>query len=486
MVLHEKGKGKKGEGKKGGGGGGKRPSCMFGARCQKEEWDHRSQFSHPGDADYDAVAAAKQIRPSCRFGGPCTNTKQEHWDMFAHPPDTDYVQHQPKEDGTPDDALRFEGEVARYQQQGDWGFIRCTALSGMLGMQEDGKTKDLYFTKKNSNAKQLSIGQMVTFVLKEENNNGKPEAIRVELVPTPDDPPDAVRYHGIVASFIKEATWGFITCPMAKTGQDIWFHLKDCAGARIWTGMTVTFLLDEKRRPGKPEAISIKPATSSDDPPGFERIGGEVKSLIDWDNSPYGFIKGEEDELMNDKIRTLVNNKDFFFHQRDCQGAGKVFEGAKVTFLLDERSQNSAKPHAIRVKMLDPSAKPPGGAAWSDGQGWDADGHAPLGKGKYGKGKGKGKGWEGDSYEEEPNPFEMMGMMMNMMGKMKGKMKGKGKGDDYGKGKGKGKDWGEPEWGGNKRGLEDTDWGWEAEQEWQAPKAPSNVPMGVRKMVRKD
>jgi len=474
--------------------------CMFGALCQRKEWnaEHRAQFAHPGDHDYDVLAASKQIRPSCKYGGKCSNTKKEHWEMFSHPPDKDYVQHAPQLD-VPDNAMRFEGEISRYQQQGDWGFIRCAALSGMLGMTEDEKApggsrpKDLYFTKKNSNAKQLSIGQTVTFVLKEENNNGKPEAIRVEVVQPPDDPPDATRHHGLISSFIKESTWGFITCPAAKTGQDIWFHLKDTGGCRIWTGMGVTFILDEKRRPGRPEAVSIKPSETSEDPAGLQRVSGMVKSLIDTGNSPYGFIEGKQDDSMDDKIKALIKAKDFFFHQRDCAGAGKLYEGAEVTFLLDERSQNSAKPHAIRVKMVDPNSAP----KWARqvNQPWNE--YVP-----------------GSEWEEEPDPFEMMGMMMGMMGMMKGKDKGKGKDDPYGKGKGddwygkgkgddfygkgkgkgdskgKGKDdwWGESAWG-QKRPLEQDGWGEAPAQEW-APAAPakpaSNVPMGVRKMIRKD
>jgi len=451
-----------------------RQSCMFGEKCMKEVGDdHRFQFAHPGDEDWDSVAAAGQIRPSCRFGNECRNTKQDHWDMFCHPADKDYVQHVPKEDGVPDTALRFEGEISYYQRTGDWGFIRCTALSGMLGTNETNgevKPKDLYFTKKNSNAKQLSVGQNVTFVLKEENNNGKPEAIRVETVPTPEDPPDAIRYHGIVSSFIKDATWGFITCPMAKTGQDIWFHLKDCAGSRVWLGMAVTFLLDEKRRPGKPEGISVKPAESSEDPPGFERIGGEVTRLIDTDNSPYGFIRGAEDDSMNEKIRQLVNSKDFFFHQRDCMGAGHVYEGAKVTFLLDERSQNSAKPHAIRVKMVDPNSGPE--FKGNKGGGKDA-------------GKDGGKGGQ-SSWDEEINPYEMMGMMMGMMSMLKGKGPGKGDGSDdgYGKSKGKGcgKDgWGSDDWGSGPYGKGDGGWNEEA-----PPKVNTqNVPLGLRVLHKK-
>lgn len=471
-----------------------RQSCMFGYSCMKTEFDHKQQFAHPGDDDFDHVTAAGQMRPSCRFGNDCRNTTQEHWNMFAHPADKDYVQHQPKDDGVPDTALRFEGEISYYQRTGDWGFIRCTALSGMLGMNEaEGKPKDLYFTKKNSNAKQLSVGQNVTFVLKETNVNGKPEAIRIETVPLPEDPPDAIRYHGIVSSFIKDATWGFITCPMAKVGQDIWFHLKDCAGARVWLGMTVTFLLDEKRRPGKPEGISVKPALSSEDPPGFERIGGEVTRLIgesakgtekgtketekgkgkDIDKSPYGFIKGEADETMHDKLRELVHNKDFFFHQRDCMGAGRVYEGAKVTFLLDERSQMGTKPHAIRVKMVDPFSGPEykGG-----GKGACKDGGKDSAKDG-----GKGCSWW-EEEEKEINPYEMMGMMMKVMNMLKGKGKGE---DTYGKSKSKG--CGGDDWGSDDRGSGPYSKGKGGHEQAPAP-APvpiHNVPLGLRVMHKK-
>jgi len=82
-------------------------------------------------------------------------------------------------------------------------------------------------------------------------------------------------------------------------------------------------------------------------------------------------------------------------------------------------------------------------------------------------------------------------MMMGMMGMMKGK--GKDKGSDG---------WGEDAWSG-KRALEGADWweagqdwkgggkgkgkGWVGEQAWQPPvKPPSNVPMGIRKMIKRE
>merc|ERR1712216_858309 len=178
-----------------------------------------------------------------------------------------------------------------------------------------------------------------------------------------------------------------------------------------------------------------------------------------------------------------VNSKDFFFHQRDQQGPGKIYVGAKVSFLLDERSLTSGKPHAIRVRMVDPSMKPPPGAqTW----GTNVNASVPPRNGDWQRPaqSGSGEEWsDSSSSNKDWNPMEMMDWFMDVM---KGQLKGKGKGKGKDKGKGKSKaDWpqskgewpqsngewpqkGAPDWG-------QTGWHvvgkgsseWQASSEWQ-------------------
>merc|ERR1712176_1125628 len=62
-----------------------RPRCRYGSDCRRKNPEHRQEFAHPGDPDWDAVVlgetiklakdntalAQKQCRPCCRYGEKC-------------------------------------------------------------------------------------------------------------------------------------------------------------------------------------------------------------------------------------------------------------------------------------------------------------------------------------------------------------------------------------------------------------------------------
>jgi len=151
-----------------------------------------------------------------------------------------------------------------------------------------------------------------------------------------------VRHTGTVTSFSSQTAWGFISCPdlAAVLGKDVFFHLKDCTGASITKGQTVTFVLEDNH--GKPQAREVQGQQASPDPEGAIRYTGIVTSFSL--QSAWGFISCPD--------LTPVYGKDIFFHIKDCGGALMQKE-QQVSFLLDENSA-PGKPRARSVFVLGP------------------------------------------------------------------------------------------------------------------------------------
>jgi len=163
-----------------------------------------------------------------------------------------------------------------------------------------------------------------------------------------------MRHTGTVTSFSSQTAWGFISCPelAAVLGKDVFFHLKDCTGASITKGQTVTFVLEDNY--GKPQARQVQGQHASPDPEGAIRYSGTVTSFSG--QSAWGFISCPD--LMP------VYGKDIFFHIKDCGGAVMQNE-QQVSFLLDENSA-PGKPQARSVYVLGGSAVPAGGGGYID------------------------------------------------------------------------------------------------------------------------
>ncbi|XP_043272528.1 aprataxin and PNK-like factor isoform X2 [Venturia canescens] len=57
-----------------------RNKCAYGSRCYRRNSDHRRQFSHPGDPDYDIP----DTRPECPYGIKCYRKNPQHKRDFKH------------------------------------------------------------------------------------------------------------------------------------------------------------------------------------------------------------------------------------------------------------------------------------------------------------------------------------------------------------------------------------------------------------------
>lgn len=69
-----------------------RTRCRYGAECRRKNADHRSEYSHPGDADWDSPTPVpiKSVRLCCRHGAQCYRKNPEHRSRYAHPGDADW------------------------------------------------------------------------------------------------------------------------------------------------------------------------------------------------------------------------------------------------------------------------------------------------------------------------------------------------------------------------------------------------------------
>jgi hypothetical protein len=72
-----------------------RTRCRYGVECRRQNPEHRRDYAHPGDADWDKPAepttsAALVKRPRCRYGEKCFRNGAEHRKAYAHPHDPDW------------------------------------------------------------------------------------------------------------------------------------------------------------------------------------------------------------------------------------------------------------------------------------------------------------------------------------------------------------------------------------------------------------
>lgn len=237
----------------------------------------------------------------------------------------------------PPGVIRYEGTVSSFSQQTAWGFITCPDLQTVYG-------KDIFFHLKDCGGAVISKGQKVSFLLADQQDpNGKPRASSVRGTQHSPDPPGSIRYTGVVHSFSTQSAWGFISCPDLQPvlGKDVFVHLKDCGGAAITKGQTVTFLLDENSTPGKPQARSVQVPGQPAGGANMPRLSGTVTSYSE--ASAWGFITCPE--------VNQVYGKDTFFHLKDCHGA-TMANGVPVTFVLDQESADQGKPRACDVQVV--------------------------------------------------------------------------------------------------------------------------------------
>lgn len=58
----------------------RRNRCTYGKKCYRQGTEHRAQFSHPGDTDYNIP----DDRPECRYGIHCYRKNPQHRKDFKH------------------------------------------------------------------------------------------------------------------------------------------------------------------------------------------------------------------------------------------------------------------------------------------------------------------------------------------------------------------------------------------------------------------
>lgn len=247
---------------------------------------------------------------------------------------TAFVHGGPMITADPPGAIRYNGTVTSFSANTAWGFIACPDLAAVY-------SKDIFFHLKDCGGATISKGQKVSFLLEEANVLGKPQARAIRGSQHTPDPPNAIRYVGTVTSFSTASAWGFIACSelSALYQKDIFFHLKDCGGASISKGQTVSFLLDENNEPSKPQARSIRVSQDDSESSGLARYRGIVTNYSI--ATAWGFIQCPD--------LTAVYGKDIFFHTKDCGGA-LVAKGTAVTFVLDD-STDPSKPQARNIRI---------------------------------------------------------------------------------------------------------------------------------------
>eukprot|EP00927_Polykrikos_kofoidii_P066915 TRINITY_DN62477_c0_g1_i1.p1 TRINITY_DN62477_c0_g1~~TRINITY_DN62477_c0_g1_i1.p1 ORF type:complete len:544 (-),score=113.68 TRINITY_DN62477_c0_g1_i1:162-1760(-) len=263
----------------------------------------------------------------------------------------------------PPGVFRYEGVVGTYYASEKFGYIRCDQLLPTYG-------QEIFFQSQDCFGAPIARDQRVSFLLEESAGYaleatptlaaaaaGKAVAKSVQVFPSAADPPDAVRYTGIVTSFSLQSAWGFITCQdLQKVFQkDVFFHVKDCGGALVSKGQTVTFLLAKDSPPGKPQARSVQVPGNSVVvgvvPVPGQRYSGTVTSYAV--ASAWGFILCPE-------IKAYFG-KDVFFHNKDCNGQ-VISKGATVSFELDVPSDGKPQARSVVVEA--------GGVAMSGATGY--------------------------------------------------------------------------------------------------------------------
>ncbi|CAF4386598.1 unnamed protein product, partial [Rotaria sp. Silwood2] len=75
---------------------GPRRSCRYGRDCYRKDSDHRSDFAHPGDSDYQGSGASSSGQSGklrCSYGAKCFRTDSDHLQKYSHPSGSDQDQH---------------------------------------------------------------------------------------------------------------------------------------------------------------------------------------------------------------------------------------------------------------------------------------------------------------------------------------------------------------------------------------------------------
>jgi len=182
--------------------------------------------------------------------------------------------------------------------------------------------------------------------------------------PMVQDPEGMTRLEGVIVGFSHNAGWGFISCPevSATYGKDCFFHVKDCGGINPSKGQSVSFLLQEDEKTGKPHAKSIlfdmNQATSmasnsfklagmsmGGKAPTAAQVGGPryTGTVLSYTNQTgWGFITCPEVQA--------AYGKDVFFHLKDIAGVYSVAKGDMLSFCLDD--QVTGKPQASQIQLI--------------------------------------------------------------------------------------------------------------------------------------
>eukprot|EP00927_Polykrikos_kofoidii_P077746 TRINITY_DN74660_c0_g1_i1.p1 TRINITY_DN74660_c0_g1~~TRINITY_DN74660_c0_g1_i1.p1 ORF type:complete len:531 (-),score=70.74 TRINITY_DN74660_c0_g1_i1:279-1871(-) len=250
----------------------------------------------------------------------------------------------------PSGVVRYEGIVISYSAAAGYGFIHCPQLSSSTG-------QEVFFQSSDCGGAPIANDSKVSLMVDDSNSStgsaeldqiagGRPRGLSIQLLASSADPPDSVRYTGIVTSFSLQSAWGFISCPeLSQVFQkDVFFHVKDCGGALLSKGQTVTFLLASDSPPGKPQARSVQVPGNSVVvgvvPVKGQRYHGTVTSYAV--ASAWGFIVCPE-------IKAYFG-KDVFFHHKDCNGQ-TIAKGALVSFELDVPSEGKPQARHILVEV---------------------------------------------------------------------------------------------------------------------------------------
>ncbi|CAF1018011.1 unnamed protein product [Rotaria sordida] len=71
---------------------GVRRSCRYGRDCYRKDPDHRAEFAHPGESDYQASGTSGTGKIKCAYGAKCFRMDADHRQKYAHPSDSDQGQ----------------------------------------------------------------------------------------------------------------------------------------------------------------------------------------------------------------------------------------------------------------------------------------------------------------------------------------------------------------------------------------------------------
>lgn len=64
---------------------GERRPCRYGKDCYRKDQEHRQEFIHPGDRDFDPSLSIQSQKKPCRYGTQCFRMDLEHRQKYLHP-----------------------------------------------------------------------------------------------------------------------------------------------------------------------------------------------------------------------------------------------------------------------------------------------------------------------------------------------------------------------------------------------------------------